>query len=102
MIKICSILLLAVLLNGCSTLVAHVAITADEVNGNYEPDTHARTYCGTRFHWETFQNTGHQGGNVMVFFLLPDLVLSAAADTILVPITWPYDILKSSDSNEPN
>jgi len=90
-------------LSGCSTIIAHVAITADEVSDNYDNESHSRTYCGARFNWETFQDTGLQGGNVMGFFMLPDLVVSTVADTVLLPLTWPYDLLKTnSDTNAQN
>lgn len=85
------------LLSGCSTLVTHVAYTVDELSSDEAELVHSRVYSGTKFNW-SFQD-GSSGGNVFGLFLLPDLILSAAADTLLLPLTWSHDVVREPTEN---
>jgi len=97
MIKFVFSIFLVVYLSGCSTLVTHVGYTVGEaVDG--EEVVFSRVYCGTKFNW-SFQDTGHQGGNFFGLFLLPDLILSTAADTLLLPFTWTHDAIRTPTSD---
>jgi len=91
-----SLILLSVL-SGCSTLVTHIGYTVDEIVTDESELVHSRVYCGTKFNWE-FQDTS-SGGNIFGLILLPDLILSAAADTLLLPFTWPHDALREPTEN---
>lgn len=97
MIKVFFSLFVIVLLSGCSTLVTHVGYTVDELTTDEQELVHSRVYSGTKFNW-SFQDTD-SGGNFFGLILLPDLVLSAAADTVLLPITWPHDALREPTEN---
>jgi uncharacterized protein YceK len=97
MMKVFLSLLSALLLSGCSALVTHVGYTYDELTTDESELVHSRVYCGTKFNWE-FQNTS-SGGNIFGLFLLPDLLVSAAADTILFPFTWTHDALRNPTEN---
>ena len=78
---------------GCSTVVTHVGYTYDELTSEEDPvEVYPRVYCGTKFNLE-FQSAG-SGGNILGLFLLPDLILSAAADTIMLPLTWVHDEIR--------
>ena len=79
------------LLVGCSTLVTQVGYTYHELKSD-EEIVYSRVYSGTKFNWQ-FQDTS-RGGNVLGFFLLPDLVASVAADTVLLPLTLAHDGLR--------
>ena len=97
MIKLFTSTLLILLLSGCSTLVTHVGYTVDELTSDEPELVHSRVYSGTKFNW-SFQDTS-SGGNIFGLFLLPDLILSAAADTVLLPLTWPHDALRKPTEN---
>lgn len=84
-------------LSGCSTLVTHIGYTIDELTTDETELVHSRVYCGTKFNWE-FQDAS-RGGNIFGLFLLPDLVVSAAADTVLFPFTWTHDALRKPTDN---
>lgn len=79
--------------SGCSTAVTHAGYTYAEATSDEEPvKIYARVYCGTEFNLE-IQKAG-AGGNFLGFILLPDLIASAAADTLLLPLTWTHDELR--------
>lgn len=97
MIKLFTFTLSLLFLSGCSTLVTHVGYTVDELTTDEPELVHSRVYSGTKFNW-SFQDTS-SGGNVFGLILLPDLVLSALADTLLLPLTWPHDALREPTEN---
>ena len=97
MIKSFLVLFLAFQLFGCSTLVTHIGYTVDELTTDEDQLVHSRVYSGTKFNWD-FQD-GSRGGNIFGLFLLPDLIVSAAADTLLLPFTWIHDALRKPTEN---
>jgi uncharacterized protein YceK len=97
MIKLLLSIFTILLLSGCSTLVTHVGYTVDEITTDETELVHSRVYSGTKFNW-SFQDTS-SGGNIFGLFLLPDLIVSAAADTVLLPLTWFHDVLRKPTEN---
>jgi len=97
MIRVFFSVFVILVLSGCSTLVTHVGYTIDEITTDEDELVHSRVYSGTKFNW-SFQDTS-SGGNIFGFFLLPDLIVSAAADTVLLPLTWPHDAIRKPTEN---
>lgn len=82
MLKLFTRTLVILFFSGCTTLITHVGYTVDELTTEEPELVHSRVYSGAKFNW-SFQDTS-SGGNIFGLILLPDLILSAAADTVLL------------------
>ena len=99
------IVLIIFLQNGCATVASNIEMSQEgqiHFPSEYEAYNHcikSRVYSGTRTHWAIQNPSPNPGGNVFGIFLLPDMALSLAADTILLPYTIPENFVEGRNDN---